>query len=191
MGKKVIKKVLTVRLSVRLVRNSFAAHGSKKKLNIICRIPPVMDNIIVVSAFIRDEDKVLLLKRGKDRAALPGYWELPGGKLRPGSSLDATLKYCVDAETKLQVEPTRPYAVFSYINEDTGKHYVELCYHVLNKGPVSIELSPEHTEYAWADKSKISDFQLYQGLRDAISSGFKHTRKQQLETIVKFPDSIW
>jgi 8-oxo-dGTP diphosphatase len=53
--------------------------------------PPPRAPKIVVAALVRDYDgRVLLTQRRADQA-MPGKWELPGGKLEPGESPEAAL----------------------------------------------------------------------------------------------------
>ena len=60
-----------------------------------------METLYVVSAFLRDGDKALLLQRGPNRQVLPGFWEMPGGKWHTDRGLEETLTDCVQRETGL------------------------------------------------------------------------------------------
>lgn len=150
-----------------------------------------MTSINVLSAFIRDEDKVLLLRRSKDSSILPGYWELPGGKHLVGDQKDCLAKIVL-SETSLKVQPTRLYTGFNYTNEQTGVHYYGTCFHALNNPDEEVLLDLEHDQYAWVDKSDLGEYQIQEDLLKAIQDGFKYTRKERMPRTVKYPRStIW
>lgn len=78
-----------------------------------------------VSVFLRHEDKVLLVKRGKDPFA--GYWSLPGGSVEFGERLREGAARELFEETGLsaQFEPA-PAELVELVPEDhaPGRHFV-------------------------------------------------------------------
>jgi 8-oxo-dGTP diphosphatase len=58
--------------------------------------------IVGVGAVVFDDDRVLLVKRGRE--PLKGEWSLPGGAVEVGESLETAVAREVFEETDLQVE---------------------------------------------------------------------------------------
>jgi ADP-ribose pyrophosphatase YjhB (NUDIX family) len=58
--------------------------------------------IIGVGAVVFDEDRVLLVKRGRE--PLKGEWSLPGGAVEVGESLETAVAREVFEETELHIE---------------------------------------------------------------------------------------
>jgi ADP-ribose pyrophosphatase YjhB (NUDIX family) len=97
--------------------------------------------IIGVGAVIIKDDKVLLVKRGKE----PGYgtWSIPGGAVNLGEKLSEAIKREVLEETGLLVSVGEMVKIYEPVmKDDTGRvkyHYVLvdfLCH------PVSGEVNP-------------------------------------------------
>jgi len=58
----------------------------------------------VVGAILRKEGQVLLGRRRHDRASYPGVWDLPGGHLEAGESLQAALVRELEEELGITAE---------------------------------------------------------------------------------------
>lgn len=56
----------------------------------------------IAAAVIQDRGRYLIARR-RDDAVLGGYWEFPGGKLRPGESADACLRREVEEEVGVEI----------------------------------------------------------------------------------------
>ena len=69
-----------------------------------------------VGAVIVDDDKVLLVKRGRE--PLAGQWSLPGGAVEVGETLEACLVRELREETGLEVEVGPVIEVFDRITRD-------------------------------------------------------------------------
>lgn len=117
----------------------------------------MITRVLVGGAIIKD-NKVLLLKRTQDKKFLPGYYDVPGGKVDPGEDPNDTIIREVKEETDLDVEIVRPYNVWSTILEFNNKkeHVIEIDYLLRIKQSKEIKLSQEeHCEFIWVDKSTI------------------------------------
>lgn len=110
-----------------------------------------IDNIevIVVGAIIYDKGKVLLLKRAASESFLPGYVELPSGKLEKGETIFEGLSREVKEETGLSIK-----SVDSYINKfdytsGSLKKSRQLNFFI-NTFKNDIILTPEeHSDFYW------------------------------------------
>jgi 8-oxo-dGTP diphosphatase len=72
--------------------------------------------LIGVGAVIVDDNRVLLIKRGK--APLLGEWSLPGGVLECGETLREAVVREAQEETGMVVEPTEMLGVYERIIRD-------------------------------------------------------------------------
>jgi 8-oxo-dGTP diphosphatase len=82
--------------------------------------------IVGVGAVIIDENRVLLIQRGRE--PLQGEWSLPGGALELGETLEQGVRREVLEETGLEIEPMQIVEVFDRIvRDEAGRvqfHYV-------------------------------------------------------------------
>jgi 8-oxo-dGTP pyrophosphatase MutT (NUDIX family) len=62
---------------------------------------------IAVSAFIVKNNKLLILKRADDEAFLPGTWEVPGGGIDEGESIEEGVMRETMEEAGIHVNPKR------------------------------------------------------------------------------------
>ena len=102
-----------------------------------------------VKIFLKNRDgKYLLLRRSQTvYPQLKNQWDIPGGRIIPGTSLSENLQREVSEETKLKIIgiPTLLYA--QDIIRGKEKHIVRLSFKGRAEGePV---LNEEHTEYLW------------------------------------------
>jgi mutator protein MutT len=106
-----------------------------------------MKQIIVVRAIIKQDDKVLLLKRSGGKPQFEGLFELPGGKVDFGQDPKAALQREVVEETGLEVRTLQLSEVYSSLDTaDPQKQYISLVFWVSVQAGEHITLSAEHTK---------------------------------------------
>lgn len=99
---------------------------------------------------------ICVFRRAETKAFLPGKWELIGGHIDYGESLEDGLRREVREEIGQSCEVEDVFAAFTYINEVKKTHSVELVYLVKLEDDDHITLNPEdHSEYVWVEKSDI------------------------------------
>jgi len=121
--------------------------------------------ILAVRAFIEDDDgRVLLIKRASDSKTNASRWELPGGKIGTGESLEEALKREVKEETNLEIIPGEVMGVveqkFPVIN---AAHIIIRC-----RAEGSVKLSHEHEGFAWVEPSDLRRYRLADWLSDFV-----------------------
>lgn len=109
-----------------------------------------------VKIFLRNKDgNYLLLKRSPRRYPnIKNYWDIPGGRIIPGTSLIENLKREVFEEAKLKILGN-PRLIFAQdIIRKKEKHIVRLTYII---GRVSGEpmLDEDHTDFKWVAISEM------------------------------------
>ncbi len=112
-----------------------------------------MDKSIIlqvgVKIFLRNKSGTyLLLRRSQARYPnIKNFWDIPGGRINPGTPLFENLKREVEEETKLEIAGTPKLIAAQDIIRGTEKHIVRLTFIGETSGePV---LNEEHTEYKW------------------------------------------
>ncbi len=117
-----------------------------------------MKQTLTVRAIIKQDSKVLLLRRATGNPAYVGLFELPGGKVEFGEDPRACLQREVLEETGREVDALQIMEVLSDIDTRDPKHqYIVLTFLATLRADTAITLSSEHDKYIW---KKLSDIQL-------------------------------
>jgi ADP-ribose pyrophosphatase YjhB (NUDIX family) len=129
--------------------------------------------ILGVGAIILDEDRVLLVQRGRE--PLKGQWSLPGGAVETGESVAAALQREVLEETALHVEIGPLVEIFERIMPDaTGRaeyHYVLLDY-LCRVSSGSPQAGSDVAATAWVKRAALGGIQLTSGTLPVIEKAF-------------------
>jgi len=106
---------------------------------------------IAVKAFIVHNGKLLSLKRRDNDPHQPSVWEIPGGRLETGENPYDGLKREVQEETGLHIEILSPLHVHHFKRDDG--QYITMIVFYCTTDQMKVDLSEEHTEYAWSSIS--------------------------------------
>lgn len=129
---------------------------------------------VAVAGFLAHRGTVLVIRRSNQEQFLPGYYELPGGKVDFGEHPVEALKREFKEEVGLSIDPIKPYRVFDYVSGEIGRHTVELVYHVRFSAAMSdVVLSDAHDDYKWIDESMLDSLAITDEIRQNILEGFK------------------
>lgn len=119
----------------------------------------------VKALITNSKGKILLLKINKDSLkdfSGEPYWDIPGGRVHRGSSIEETLVREVREETGItKIKNVKPFMmVLSSIriplsNTDTG--LILSVYVCKAKEPITVTLSNEHKECAWFSPKEASE----------------------------------
>lgn len=123
---------------------------------------------LAVRAIIRDEaGRWLLVRRSSQCKHFAGTWELPGGKMDPGETVDAALRREVREETGLSVRPSGVAGVTEY--EMAKAHVVSLYFNtVMEAGEVT--LSAEHDAFNWVTPAELRALELNPQMKNFFSN---------------------
>jgi ADP-ribose pyrophosphatase YjhB (NUDIX family) len=127
-----------------------------------------------VKIFLKNSDnKYLLIRRSPVKyPGVKGEWDIPGGRINPGSLLIENLRREVREETQLEIiaEPKLIHAQDIIPNDD--RHIVRLSYIGTTDGNPILDTT-ENVEYKWLtlDELKIHpDIDIY--VREIINKGY-------------------
>lgn len=115
-----------------------------------------MKQIITVRAIIKQDDKVLLLRRSGGNPQFDHLYELPGGKVDFGEDPKAALQREVEEETGLELLALQLSDVYSRLDSsDPQKHYIALVFWASTQPGEHVTLDAEHDKYSWKRLSEI------------------------------------
>ena len=111
-----------------------------------------MELQVGVKVFLKNsEGKFLLLRRAVDstsaRETKQGEWDMPGGRIEPGTTLLENLARELLEETGLSMDSGPLLVAAQDILKKSDRHVVRLTY--LGSGSGIPRISHEHTEYQW------------------------------------------
>jgi 8-oxo-dGTP diphosphatase len=135
---------------------------------------------ITVCAFIKNKDKVLIAKRATTKAFLPDKYELPGGHVEFGETLEEALKRELLEEMKISIEVEMPFYAFTYLTDANKTHCIEIDYFAhLKPANQEIKINPgDHSECRWVAESEVSEYlDANDDERKAVAAGFGVLKK--------------
>jgi 8-oxo-dGTP diphosphatase len=102
--------------------------------------------------------KVLVVRRSANDGFLPGYYELPGGKIELGESHETAITREFMEEVSLRVRPLHLYNKFSYQPGPNTKatDYEYLVELAEDENIASLQLSEEHDDYKWVSSIDLN-----------------------------------
>jgi 8-oxo-dGTP diphosphatase len=135
---------------------------------------------ICVAGFVYHEGRALILKRSMEETFLPGHWDIPGGKLNFGEMPEDALKREAKEEINLNIEPIKPYSLFSYVSKNGQWHCVDIQYIAKIKDSIdNLKLSKDHDEFRWIAKSELGSlFNITSEMKNALKKGFEEIKKK-------------
>ncbi len=128
--------------------------------------------IVSIYAVLRNEKgEFLLLKRSENSHSNPGKWDLPGGKLVRGETLEEAVVREVWEETGISIVPGEiaGYATFELPDKKVIAVIYDGGYFIAD-----VKLSYEHLEYTWISPDSILEL-------DALPDHFKEFFKRFAE----------
>ncbi|MDB5183375.1 MAG: fructose-2,6-bisphosphatase, putative phosphoglycerate mutase [Candidatus Saccharibacteria bacterium] len=116
-----------------------------------------MNQRIAVRAIIKNNDKMLLVRRSTGRESILGLYELPGGKLAYGEQPEDALRRYLHDDNGLHIERATLFDVVTYIDrDDRNIQYAVITYTVtLADGHYEPKLSGNYDHYIWQSLTDI------------------------------------
>lgn len=127
---------------------------------------------IVATGFISNNEKVLIIERSKNEKFLPGYWELPGGKINFGEDPKIALERECQEEIGTVITVANPFRTFSYVSDDENCHTVEIVYKCEYPANSNIKLSSAHADFKWIIMNELDNYNISDETKTSIKEGF-------------------
>jgi len=108
-----------------------------------------MNNIIVVAAIIRKENKIFATQRGYGE--WKDWWEFPGGKIEPGESLEEALKREIREELSAEIAVDEFFCTVEY---DYPKFHLMMHCYLCSLLTDVLNLN-EHKAAKWLNKEEL------------------------------------
>lgn len=109
---------------------------------------------VFVNAIIHNaSQQVLVVRRSMNDHFLPGYLELPGGRVASGENLEHALHRKLAEEVNIGSE--LPMYFTSLARTNSRGPYLRLVFEIAYNHTSPIQLSSAHNEYLWVDYSQI------------------------------------
>ncbi len=116
--------------------------------------------VITACVFLHKDGKVLIGKRSKTKSFLPGKWELPGGHVEFGETVEECLKRELREEFNMDINLDKLFAEYTYVMNDGKDHVIEVLYFATMKNSnQKIKINKnEIEEYKWIFKDEVDDY---------------------------------
>ncbi len=115
--------------------------------------------VVVTGSVVVRDGKILLCRRSLDDDFLPGYWELPGGRVDPGESLWDGMHRELKEETGLAIDVIfEELPAMDYHNKNNES--VRQCTFLVSCAG-ELVLSNEHVDFRWIrDGNELATLEL-------------------------------
>jgi len=127
---------------------------------------PERTHRIVTKVQIWREGKLLIIRRALDDSLYPGLWDVPGGSLHKGETVDQGLKRETLEETGLSLSRIRPLTTWSHGEDE--RFEIGLSFLATAESDI-IKLSEEHTKAVWMAPDQISNYEFPPNLAKEIN----------------------
>lgn len=110
---------------------------------------------VAAHALIEHGGRVLVVRRSARNGYRPLHWDLPGGGVEVGETVEAALLREIGEETGLAVAVDGPLYVHSKLSELPRRQWVQVVYGCRLVGPLAaLKLDPEEHDCAvWVERS--------------------------------------
>ncbi|HET8690053.1 MAG TPA: reverse transcriptase-like protein [Candidatus Saccharimonadales bacterium] len=116
-----------------------------------------MKQKVVTKAIIRQDDKILLVRRRGGRPSISGMYELPGGRVHIGQQPEDALRHGLRIHLNVAPETVQLSDVLTFIDPDDRElQYLFIVFETsLEPSDKTIRLSSDHDKYIWKSLQEI------------------------------------
>jgi len=133
---------------------------------------------IAVEVVVKNNDRILVMKRGENESVAPGEWNVPAGKVELMElPEDGAIRECKE-ETGLDAVIIKEIIKRPRMIQKKGKDAYRLIYTYLMESTTpdpenSVVMNEEHSEYAWVTAEELKDpkYTLLADTKDILLKG--------------------
>jgi len=112
----------------------------------------------VHALIINAKNEILITKRSKHDNYFPSHWDLPGGSVDMGETVEEAMVREVNEEIGITITPIEPIFVYSDLTWVPDRQLTQIIYRcVYNGGSIVLDFN-EHDEYQWVSYNDIRNF---------------------------------
>ena len=104
---------------------------------------------------IREDGKILALRRSKTDPNRPLTWDLPGGDVEFGEDLTESIKREVRAETGLVIDNFTLLDVIGFVIPNGEEYWRSIGYSVRVPQDTAVAISWEHDQFEWLSRDEF------------------------------------
>lgn len=129
-----------------------------------------MKQKVVTRAIVKQDGRILLLRRAGGRPSIAGLYELPGGRVHINQQPEDALAHALNIHLSVVAETMRMIDVMTFIDPDDRQlQYVFILFEAaLSPVNKSIILSEEYDKYIWKEMSEIQLDELTQSTQQLL-----------------------
>lgn len=124
---------------------------------------------LAVHALIKKEDSFLITRRSEINDYKPLTWDIPGGFVEAGESVEIALNREIQEETGISISIEKAVYIYSNLSQIPEKQVFQaiyLCQYIDGE----VKLNPdEHDQFKWIKKEEFKTFETIQFLNSFIS----------------------
>ena len=105
---------------------------------------------------INEQRQILLTRRAANDDYMPLLWDIPGGTVEAGETVEESLARELKEEVNIAVDIIKPIYAYSNLSQMPVRQTVQIVYLCKFKGGV-IQLNGEHEEFKWIGANDISE----------------------------------
>lgn len=123
-----------------------------------------------VHAFVRKNGRFLILRRTETKTYMPGKWDIPGGSMEKGETIEETVTREVLEETGIRIKPGKPLYIFSNFVELPNRQTIQVIMEAeYVEGDVRLNPS-EHSDSRWVTAEEAKAFPLINFLESYLQN---------------------
>lgn len=150
-----------------------------------------MKQKVVTRAIIKQDGKVLLLRRSGGRPSIRGLYELPGGRVHIHQQPEDALAHSLRIHLKVSPETVQLRDVMTFIDPDDRElQYLFIIFEAtLKPTDKTISLSQEYDKYVWKELQNIQRDEITQSTQQVLGMEPLPFSTGKTETVVTINDA--
>jgi len=127
----------------------------------------------VNNIIINQDGKILIIKRAtRKEKAYPGLWDLPGGGVEEGETLQEAGTREAMEEIGIKIKPSQDYFyVYHYKDKDLYVYGI-----ISETNSTNVTLSEAHTDFKWISKDEYKNFEYTPSVGATIKEFFERKK---------------